>query len=137
MVNAGQGWIFDEGTGVVPDIINDATRMHKIYTAADQEYSSRVTVTVLWDKDRGTIVSNESYEIIRMLNSAFDRIGAKKGDYYPEAHRNEINAVNERIYHILNNGVYKAGFATSQKAYEKAIIPHFETLDWLEEILNV
>ena len=137
MVNAGQGWTFDEGTGVVPDIINDATRMHQIYTAADPEYSSRVTVTVLWDKDRGTIVSNESSEIIRMLNSAFDRIGAKKRDYYPEAHRNEINAVNERIYHILNNGVYKAGFATSQKAYEKAIIPHFETLDWLEEILNV
>lgn len=83
----------------------------------------------------GTIVSNESSEIIRMLNSAFDDIGAKEGDYYPEQHRQEIDKINERIYSTVNNGVYKAGFATKQDAYENAVHPLFETLDWLDEQL--
>src|SRR4029077_11780040 len=91
--------------------------MHQIYSAADPYYTGRVTVPVLWDKHARTIVNNESSEIIRMLNSAFDAIGAKSGDYYPEALRG-IDAVNARIYDTLNNGVYKAGFATTQEAYE-------------------
>jgi putative glutathione S-transferase len=87
---------------------------------------------VLWDKERRTIVSNESADIIRMLNSAFDGVGARRGDYYPEALRSEIDTFNERIYDTLNNGVYKAGFASTQEAHEEAIGPLFATLDWLE-----
>ena len=94
-----------------------------------------MTVPVIWDTERGTIVSNESAEIIRMLNDAFDGVGAAPGDYYPEAARTEIDAINERVYETLNNGVYKAGFATSQEAYDDAVGPLFETLDWLEEKL--
>ena len=90
---------------------------------------------VLWDKARGTIVSNESSEIIRMMNSAFDRVGAKPGDYYPEPLRPEIDAINARVYDTVNNGVYKAGFATTQEAYEEAVGPLFETLEWLDRRL--
>jgi len=90
---------------------------------------------VLWDKHRRTIVNNESSEIIRMLNSEFDEVGARPGDYYPQALRADIDAVNARIYDTLNNGVYKAGFATTQAAYEEAVFPLFETLDWLEQRL--
>jgi len=100
------------------------------------DYSGRVTVPVLWDKQNGTIVSNESPEIIRMFNSAFDKVGAKEGDYYPEPLRAEIDSLNERIYESVNNGVYKCGFATSQEAYEEAIGPLFETLDWLDDRLS-
>ena len=99
------------------------------------DYSGRVTVPVLWDKETNTIVSNESPEIIRMFNSAFDEVGAKSGDYYPEALRSEIDELNERIYEPVNNGVYKCGFATSQEAYEEAIVPLFDTLDWLDNRL--
>jgi putative glutathione S-transferase len=91
---------------------------------------------VLWDKERDTIVSNESSEIIRMLNSAFDEVGATPGDYYPEHLRAEIDALNERIYTTVNNGVYKSGFATTQEAYEQAVAPLFETLDWLDARLS-
>ncbi len=133
---AESGWTFDEGPGVVPDSLNGAACMHQVYTAADPQYSGRVTVPVLWDKKQGTIVSNESSEIIRMFNSAFDRVGALAGDYYPAAMRDEIDAVNERVYQTVNNGVYKAGFATSQEAYQEAVMPLFETLDWLEERLS-
>ena len=125
-------WTFAEGPGVVPDTINNAQFLHEIYTAADPHYTGRVTVPVLWDKHRRTIVNNESSEIIRMLNSAFDGVGAKPGDYYPPKLRGEIDAVNARVYDTLNNGVYKAGFATTQEAYEEAIGPLFETLDWLD-----
>jgi len=100
------------------------------------DYSGRVTVPVLWDKKNSTIVSNESPEIIRMFNSAFDKVGAKEGDYYPEPLRTEIDSLNERIYESVNNGVYKCGFATSQEAYEEAIGPLFETLDWLDDRLS-
>jgi len=131
-----QGWTFAEGPGVVPDPIGGAQFLHQIYTRADPRYTGRVTVPVLWDKQRGTIVNNESSEIIRMFNSAFDGVGAKPGDYYPPALRGEIDALNERIYANVNNGVYKAGFATTQEAYEEAVGPLFETLDWLEERLD-
>ena len=130
------GWTFEEADGVIPDPLFGARYLHEIYTKADPIYSGRVTVPVLWDKKTGAIVSNESSEIIRMLNSAFDGIGATKGDYWPEAHRAEIDELNERIYNTVNNGVYKAGFATTQAAYEEAVVPLFETLDWLEERLS-
>ncbi len=130
------GWTFEPGEGSTPDPIHGADSMHQIYTAADPTYSGRVTIPVLWDKKIGTIVSNESSEIIRMLNSAFDDVGAAKGDYYPAPLRDEIDALNDRIYDTVNNGVYNAGFATTQEAYEEAVMPLFETLDWLEARLS-
>lgn len=130
-----QGWMFEPGPGVVPDGVNGASRLYELYTKSDPHYGGRVTVPVLWDKATGTMVSNESSEIIRMLNSAFDGAGAKPGDYYPESLRSEIDVLNARIYETVNNGVYRAGFATSQAAYEEAIRPLFETLDWLEQRL--
>ena len=133
---AENGWTFADGEGVVKDTVNNADYLRDVYLAADKNYSGRVTVPVLWDKLTHTIVSNESSEIIRMFNSAFDDVGAKPGDYYPEALREEIDAVNERIYDTLNNGVYKSGFATTQEAYEEAVVPLFETLDWLNERLD-
>jgi len=133
---ADNGWTFQDGDGVVPDSVNNAEYMHQIYTAAMPDYSGRVTVPVVWDKETKTIVSNESPEIIRMFNSAFDNVGAKAGDYYPEALHSEINSLNERIYESVNNGVYKCGFATTQEAYEEALVPLFDTLDWLDEKLS-
>ena len=133
---AESGWTFEDGDGVIGDPINGAKYMHQIYTAAKSDYSGRVTVPVVWDKKTNTIVSNESPEIIRMFNSAFDGIGAKEGNYYPEPLRDEIDQLNDRIYDTLNNGVYKSGFATTQEAYEEAVVPLFETLDWLEDILS-
>lgn len=133
---AENGWTFDPAPGVVPDSVNGATCLHQIYARSEPGFSGRVSVPVLWDKRTARIVSNESSEIIRMFNSAFDGVGALPGDYYPEALRGEIDALNARIYDTLNNGVYKAGFATSQEAYDEAIGPLFETLDWLEERLG-
>jgi len=130
-----EGWTFQEGEGVIPDPVNNARVMHQVYTAADPVYTGRVTVPVLWDKERETIVSNESAEIIRMLNSAFDNVGAMPGDYYPQALRAEIDAINARVYDTVNNGVYKSGFATTQEAYEEAVTPLFATLDDLDERL--
>jgi putative glutathione S-transferase len=126
------GITFAEGDGVIGDPIHHAQFLYEIYRAAAPTYSGRVTVPVLWDKQEGTIVSNESSEIIRMFNHAFDGVGAAEGDYYPEDLRDEIDALNARIYNAVNNGVYKAGFATTQAAYEEAIGPLFETLDFLE-----
>jgi len=131
-----QGWTFANGEGVIPDTVNGATALQQVYTIADPLYSGRVTVPVLWDKTTSTIVSNESSEIIRMFNSAFDGCGAVAGDYYPSHLRAEIDRLNARIYDTLNNGVYRAGFATTQAAYEEAIGPLFETLDWLEAHLS-
>ena len=127
-----RGWTFDEGTGVIPDPIFGARYLSEFYLKARPDFSGRVTVPVLWDKQTGTIVSNESSEIIRMFNSAFDGVGAAKGDYYPEDLRPEIDALNARIYATVNNGVYRAGFATTQAAYEEAFRALFETLDVLE-----
>lgn len=129
---ADKGWTFEDGDGVVPDTVNGSTYMYQIYTSAMPDYSGRVTVPVLWDKKTKTIVSNESSEIIRMFNSAFDEIGAIAGDYYPEKKRTEIDTLNDRIYDTVNNGVYKAGFATTQEAYEEAVLPLFDALDWLD-----
>jgi glutathionyl-hydroquinone reductase len=130
------GWTFADGPGVVPDPINGAQFLHQVYTAADPDYTGRVTVPILWDKQQATIVNNESSEIIRMLNSAFDGLGARPGDFYPPALRAEIDEINARVYDTLNNGVYKAGFATTQQAYEEAVLPLFDTLGWLEGRLS-
>lgn len=130
------GWTFEPAEGMIPDPLFGADFLHQIYTKADPTYSGRVTVPVLWDKKTNTIVSNESAEIIRMFNSAFDGIGAKQGDYWPKADRDEIEQINDRVYSTVNNGVYKAGFATTQDAYEEAVKPLFETLDWLEDRLS-
>lgn len=132
---AEHGWTFAAAPGVVPDDIYGSQYLHEIYSRADETYTGRVTVPVLWDKHTQTIVNNESADIMRMLGSAFDQVGAKPGDYYPQALRAEIDAVNARVYDTLNNGVYKCGFATTQAAYEAAVGPLFETLDWLEERL--
>lgn len=130
------GWTFDPADGVIGDPVNHAQYLYQVYIAAKKDYSGRVTVPVLWDKKQNTIVCNESSEIIRMFNSAFDEIGASPGDYYPPQKRTEIDTINARVYNTLNNGVYKSGFATTQGAYEEAVVPLFETLDWLEEILG-
>jgi len=130
------GWTFEEGDGVIPDRLNKTKFLYQIYTIADPDYSGRVTVPILWDKKTNAIVSNESSEIIRMFNSAFDEIGAEEGDFYPVNIRDKIDSLNDRIYKSLNNGVYQCGFATSQEAYEKAVYPLFETLDWIEKLLS-
>lgn len=131
------GWAFrPDNAGSTRDHLFDVTNLHEIYTRAKPDYTGRVTVPVLWDKKHNTIVSNESSEIIRMFNSAFGRFSSDQYDYYPQDKRSEIDAVNERVYSTLNNGVYKCGFATTQEAYEEAFHPLFETLDWLEEILS-
>ncbi|GAU86197.1 glutathione S-transferase family protein [Bosea sp. BIWAKO-01] len=130
------GWTFQAGPGVVPDAVNHAQYLHQVYTAADPHYTGRVTVPILWDKKTGTIVNNESSEIIRILGTAFDHLGAISGAYYPAPLHEEIDAINARVYETVNNGVYRAGFATSQEAYEEAIGPLFETLDRLEDRLK-
>jgi putative glutathione S-transferase len=127
-----QGWSFAPGEGVVPDPLFNSRFLHEIYSRADPEYSGRVTVPVLWDQHTQTIVNNESAEILRMFNSAFDGIGARSGNYYPKEKRAQIDELNARIYDTVNNGVYKAGFATTQSAYEDAVAPLFEALDWLD-----
>lgn len=131
-----RGWQFGTGDGCIPDPLHDADYLHEVYTAADSGYTGRVTVPVLWDKRRATIVSNESSEIIRMFNTAFDAITGNTADYYPESHRSEIDELNDRIYETVNNGVYRAGFATSQSAYENAVEELFETLDVLDHRLS-
>ncbi|MFQ5636060.1 MAG: glutathione S-transferase family protein [Gammaproteobacteria bacterium] len=130
-----EGWTFEPGPGVVPDPVNDAKRLHEVYTLADRNFTGRVTVPVLWDKQRATIVSNESADILRMFNSAFDAVGARPGDYYPADRRAEIDALNELVYSNVNNGVYRAGFASTQEAYDEAVVALFEALDTLEERL--
>ena len=129
------GITFHERDGVIPDPIHGARFLHQVYTAAKPDYSGRVTVPVLWDKRRGTMVSNESSEIIRMMNAAFDGCGATGPDYYPRDLRHEIDVVNDLVYDTVNNGVYKAGFATTQAAYEAAVHPLFDTLDLLDHRL--
>ncbi|MGR3635806.1 MAG: glutathione S-transferase family protein [Shimia sp.] len=132
-----QGWTFEtDDKGATGDMLYGLSHAHNIYTKADPTYSGRVTVPILWDKQRETIVSNESAEIIRMFNSAFDGITGNRDDYWPEAQRDAIEEVNARIYDTLNNGVYKTGFATTQEAYDAAVHPLFDTLDWLEARLS-
>lgn len=133
---ADKGWTFQPDDGVISDTVNGADYMYEVYTSALADYSGRVTVPVLWDTKTKTIVSNESSEIIRMFNAAFDEVGARPGDFYPADKRSEIDALNERIYDTVNNGVYKAGFATTQEAYDEAVAPLFDTLDWLDARLE-
>ncbi|KFA35882.1 glutathione S-transferase family protein [Xanthomonas vasicola] len=130
------GWTFADGPGVIGGIEHHAQYLYEVYLKADPHYSGRVTVPVLWDRERKTVVSNESADIIRMFNSAFDEVGATEGDFYPQPLREQIDAVNARVYDTVNNGVYKAGFATTQAAYEEAVVPLFESLDWLEARLS-
>jgi putative glutathione S-transferase len=130
------GWTFKQDEAATGDDLYGLDFLHQVYTKADPNYSGRVTVPVLWDRKEQTIVSNESAEIIRMLNSAFDEWGDGRLDFYPEALRGEIDAVNERVYDAINNGVYKAGFATKQEAYEEAFDALFAALDEVEDRLS-
>ena len=129
------GWnfILEDNTG---DALYGAQHLYDIYTRAKPDFTGHVTVPVLWDKERQAIVNNESSEIIRIFNSAFDAITGNEDDYYPEALRPRIDEVNKRIYDTVNNGVYKAGFATRQDAYEGAVNALFESLDWIEDLLG-
>ncbi|KGM52841.1 hypothetical protein N792_00960 [Lysobacter concretionis Ko07 = DSM 16239] len=129
------GWTFEDAPGVIPDPVMGAMYMHQLYARARPGMTGRVTVPLLWDQATDTIVNNESSEIIRMFNTAYDGLGAKPSNFYPEALRGQIDAINTRVYRDVNNGVYRAGFATTQAAYEEAVRPLFDTLDWLESRL--
>lgn len=131
-----ESWHFGEFPGSTPDTINGQSRMADVYHIADPEFDGVVTVPVLWDKKRKTMVNNESSEIIRMFNSAFNHLTGNSTDYYPQLLREEIDAINERIYETVNNGVYRSGFATTQTAYETACTALFDTLDMLDERLS-
>ena len=134
-----EGWVFSEAPGCIPDTVNGFTRLYEVYTKAKPGYTGRVTVPALWDKERQTIVNNESSEIIRMFNSEFAATGAggaSGADYYPADLRADIDAINETVYENVNNGVYKAGFATGQEAYEAAYDALFATFDELEARLG-
>lgn len=133
---AEEGWTLTGKDGATQDHLYGAKRLYEIYTRADPHYSGRVTVPILWDKQQETIVSNESAEIIRMLNSAFNEFGDASLDFYPAELRSEIDALNDFIYPNINNGVYRAGFATSQDAYEEAYQNVFNALDKIEDILS-
>ncbi|NNL57575.1 MAG: glutathione S-transferase family protein [Pseudomonadales bacterium] len=130
-----EGWTFAPGNGVIADSVYHRKHLYDIYALAMPDYTGRVTVPVLWDKQRNTIVNNESADIIRIFNSAFDQLGATPGDYYPAALRQQIDAANDLVYHNVNNGVYKAGFATTQTAYSEAVTQLFSVLDQLEQRL--
>ena len=130
------GWTFDKGLGSTGDKLDGFDYLHQRYTRDDPHYTGRVTVPVLWDRQEQRIVNNESSQIIRIFNSAFDGLTGNRLDLYPEPLRAKIDALNERIYPAVNNGVYRAGFATSQKAYEEAFEALFAELDTLEQLLD-
>lgn len=131
------GWTFaTDFEGATGDTLFGSDFLRDIYIKADPNFTGRVTVPVLWDKAQKTIVSNESAEIIRMFNSAFNEITGNTDDYWPTDLREQIADINERVYETVNNGVYKAGFATSQDAYDDAVHPLFDSLTWLESILE-
>ncbi len=131
-----QGWRFGDYPGATRDAVNDATYLHEIYTRADPHYTGRATVPALWDRERGTIVNNESSDLLRMLNSGFGALAEARSDLCPPAHQSAIDALNDEIYPSLNNGVYRAGFATTQAAYEDAFAGVFTMLDKLEKRLD-
>jgi len=133
---AEQGWAFSDGPGCIPDTLNGARFLHEVYTRAEPGFTGRVTVPVLWDRRSETIVSNESSEIIRMLNSEFDAFGDASVDFHPEPLRKEIEKINAFVYPNVNNGVYRCGFATTQEAYEEAFAQLFDALDRLDERLS-
>ena len=126
------GWEFGEAPGAIADGLHDSRYLHQVYTRADASYTGRVTVPVLWDREHGTIVNNESSEIIRMFNREFDAFGDSSIDFCPDALRGEIDEMNEWVYPRINNGVYRCGFATTQEAYEEAFCELFGALDDLE-----
>ncbi len=130
------GWSFLSDDGVIPDPFYQARFLHHIYTQADPDYTGNVTVPILWDKKTHTIVSNESADIIRMFNDAFDDVGAAKVDFYPLEKQPQINEINDFIYPTINNGVYRAGFATTQEAYTLAVTELFDALDTVEKTLS-
>lgn len=131
------GWTFEtDDNGATGDTLYGLPFARDIYTKAEPEVSGRVTVPILWDKQRETIVSNESSEIIRMFNSAFNDLTGNTLDLWPAELRDEIETFNARIYDTVNNGVYKSGFATTQEAYDAAVSPLFDSLDWLEDHLS-
>jgi len=133
----GDGWTFEtDDHGANGDALFGLPFARDLYIKADATFTGRVTVPILWDKQQNTIVSNESSEIIRMFNSAFDPLTGNTDDYWPEALHDAIAPINDRIYDTFNNGVYKSGFATTQEAYDAAVHPLFETLDWIEDILS-
>jgi putative glutathione S-transferase len=133
----GEGWTFEtDFAGATGDTLFGLPYMREVYLKDTPDMTGRVTVPVLWDKDTGQIVSNESSEIIRMFNSAFDGITGNTDDYWPIELRDQIEAINTRVYDTVNNGVYKAGFATTQEAYDEAVRPLFDSLDWIEDILS-
>lgn len=131
-----EGWEFGDGESRTRDQANGRRRLHEIYTLVRSDYTGRVTVPILWDREQGTIVSNESSEIIRMLNREFDEWATRSVDLFPTEHSAEIDAINAEVYAKVNNGVYRAGFATTQAAYEEAFDALFEMLDRLEERLS-
>jgi len=130
------GWTFNKDEGSTGDEVNCRSKLSEIYLLAEPKYSGRVSVPVLWDKKRKTIVNNESSEIIRMFNSGFDALTNVRTDYYPAPLRGEIDRLNDLIFPNINNGVYRAGFATSQAAYEEAFRNLFDALDEIEQILS-
>ncbi|HEY7771999.1 MAG TPA: glutathione S-transferase family protein [Marinagarivorans sp.] len=129
------GWTFDPANGSTGDDLFESQYLYQIYQRNNPEYTGRVTVPVLWDKQQQCIVSNESADIIRMFNSAFNTITNNHEDYYPQRLRDDIEAINDLVYHNINNGVYRAGFATTQDAYESAFSDLFGALDKVESIL--
>lgn len=131
-----EGWTFSDFPGSIPDSLNGKKRLYEIYLLAKPDFSGRVTVPVLWDKQRKTIVNNESSEIIRMLNSAFDAFTDAREDYYPENLRAKIDEINKLVYANINNGVYRTGFATTQQAYEESFRDLFKALDHVERVLS-
>ncbi|MFT4715802.1 MAG: putative glutathione S-transferase [Paracoccaceae bacterium] len=131
------GWsLSPDYPGATGDTLFGKSNLHEIYTQADPDVSGRVTVPVLWDKKTGTIVSNESSEIIRMFNSTFNGLTGNNADYWPNDLRQDMEPINARIYSTFNNGVYKSGFATTQSAYDEAVTALFDTLEWLESHLE-
>lgn len=130
------GWAFYDEPGVIPDSVNGTRFLREVYAKADPGYTGRVTTPVLWDRERGTIVSNESREIVRMLDTSFGGIVSSDAGFYPEDLRCEIDAAIDGIYEPINNGVYRSGFATNQEAYEEAVTELFDALDHWEDVLS-
>ena len=130
------GWAFYDEPGVIPDTVNGAHFLREIYAKADPDYTGRVTTPILWDREMGTIVNNESREIVRMLDTEFGEYATKDADFFPEDLRHDIDAAIDAIYEPVNNGVYRSGFATTQEAYEEAVMELFDALDYWEEVLS-
>ncbi len=130
------GWTFNKDEGSTGDTIQNHQYLHQVYTANNRQYTGRVSVPVLWDKQQQRIVNNESSEIIRMLNNAFNQLTGNNDNYYPDELKNKIDTINDLIYETINNGVYRCGFATTQEAYQQAYIKLFEALDHVEQLLG-